>query len=171
MDVEKLPRDVQIVIRLLETLDDVRLGSTAEESGTPGEKGARIHVLDPLYHAGTYRELEACLLELRKQGERAGDGRSLYFHVREWWVDAVGRQVWLPKLVRNQKGLLVPLRNADGEPFRTPVVLWTRHPKADHQHAVEGATWIARVGWPTCGKRSRRFRREPMLPKDLLNAA
>ena len=127
-------------------------------------------MMDPLYHAGTFRELEESLRWMRNQAkQQAYRGVSvgvLRWHVRKWWIELemVQRRVVVRRL-RVKGGRLV-------EEFGWRMVP-VRDPQVREQKALWGAEWID-LQWPLLAARAeaegRAFRRVPQLPPDELKA-
>lgn len=75
------PTRTDRIILLLHTLNDIREPETSNNDNTGHTKpGSRTLMFSPLYHAGSYPQLERCLDQLRQQAPR------IHWHVVRHYV-------------------------------------------------------------------------------------
>jgi hypothetical protein len=155
------PRET--VVYLLETYPDVLL---SERDGVAGatRESRELH-LSKMFHEGSYAELERTLKWMRNQGwQKAVDGvalHKLHWHVMEWYIRSERVRREIPKTAK-KNGKVVVLRDKDGKPVTTPMMVYRRHPDVRQARVELGVTWLVEH-WDEANPEGRR----PQLPREL----
>jgi glutaredoxin len=171
-------RTLATIINLLETYPDVNHpATTADRIQVAETRTSPMLMLDPQYHAGTFRELEEALKHMRRNGrQKAFRGeplRTLYWHIDGYYLSPQRVRKW-----RQLRGKTPCKRCHRERNDNCPWCGWTietrRRPGTLKDKANLGAAYIDTI-WhdlaATAHHEGRPFRTTPQLPPDQLKAA